>query len=196
MAVKVERINLAPILVYVIGLVTMLAFSAPYNMWPVSPVKWVLRRFDHSAVYLLIAGTYTPFLAQMKNALASASLGIGVWLSAAVGMALTCTARTVRSPGRCTLPAAGLERYRCLRLPRICNPQLEPMASRDRGRPLLARRAFSCLAAPALSKRDLAFFCVARGRLPLFGGPRLLALGISAMSINHLPTLAPSQVTR
>jgi len=88
MAVKIERINVAPILVYVIGLVTMLAFSAAYNLWPVSPVKWVLRRFDHSAIYLLIAGTYTPFLGQMKNALASAGLGIGVWLSAAVGMAL------------------------------------------------------------------------------------------------------------
>jgi hemolysin III len=66
----------------------MLAFSAAYNMWPVSPVKWVLRRFDHSAIYLLIAGTYTPFLAQMKNALVSTGLGISVWLSAAVGMAL------------------------------------------------------------------------------------------------------------
>jgi hemolysin III len=75
-------------LVYVIGLVTMLAFSAAYNMWPVSPVKWVLRRFDHSAIYLLIAGTYTPFLGQMKNALVSAGLGMGVWLSAIVGMAL------------------------------------------------------------------------------------------------------------
>src|SRR6516165_12255947 len=52
------------------------------------------------------------------------------------------------------------------------------MASRDRGRPLLARHAFSCLAAPALSKRDLAWFCVARGKLPLFGGPRLLALSM------------------
>jgi hemolysin III len=88
MAVKIERINLVPILVYVIGLVAMLAFSAAYNMWPVSPVKWVLRRFDHSAIYLLIAGTYTPFLGQMKNALVSAGLGIGVWLSAIVGMAL------------------------------------------------------------------------------------------------------------
>jgi hemolysin III len=88
MAVKIERIDVAPILVYVIGLITMLAFSAAYNMWPVSPVKWVLRRFDHSAIYLLIAGTYTPFVGQMKNALASAGLGIGVWLSAAVGMAL------------------------------------------------------------------------------------------------------------
>ena len=55
------------------------------------------------------------------------------------------------------------------------------MASRDRGRPLLARHAFSCLAAPALSKRDLAWFGAARGKLPLFGNPRLLALGISGL---------------
>jgi hemolysin III len=60
-AVKLERIEAAPILVYVIGLVMMLGLSAAYNMWPVSPAKWVLRRFDHSAIYLLIAGTYTPF---------------------------------------------------------------------------------------------------------------------------------------
>ena len=33
MAVKIDRIELAPILVYVIGLITMLAFSAAYNMW-------------------------------------------------------------------------------------------------------------------------------------------------------------------
>jgi hemolysin III len=66
----------------------MIALSAAYNMWPVSPAKWVLRRFDHSAIYLLIAGTYTPFLAQMKSVLASAGLGVGVWLSAIIGMAL------------------------------------------------------------------------------------------------------------
>ena len=87
-SVRMKRIELAPILVYVIGLVAMLAFSAAYNMWPVSPAKWLLRRFDHSAIYLLIAGTYTPFLAQMKNVLASASLGIGVWLSAVIGIVL------------------------------------------------------------------------------------------------------------
>src|SRR5438309_5035146 len=87
-AIKMERIEVAPILAYVIGLVSMLALSAAYNMWPVSPAKWVLRRFDHSAIYLLIAGTYTPFLAQMKSVLASAGLGVGVWLSAIIGMAL------------------------------------------------------------------------------------------------------------
>ena len=41
-AVNIERIEIAPILVYVIGLVTMLALSAAYNMWPVSPAKWVI----------------------------------------------------------------------------------------------------------------------------------------------------------
>src|SRR5262245_3023250 len=87
-AVKMERIEVTPILIYVIGLVTMLALSAAYNMWPVSPAKWVLRRFDHSAIYLLIAGTYTPFLAQMKSVLASAGLGLGVWSSAVIGIAL------------------------------------------------------------------------------------------------------------
>src|SRR5215510_7893982 len=87
-AVKLERIEVVPILVYVIGLVTMLGLSAAYNMWPVSPAKWVLRRFDHSAIYLLIAGTYTPFLAQMKSVLASTGLGVGVWLSAVIGIAL------------------------------------------------------------------------------------------------------------
>src|SRR5262245_7809985 len=74
-AVNIQRIEIVLILVYVIGLVTMLALSAGFNMWPVLPVKWVLRRFDHSAIYLLIAATYTPFLAQMKDVLASAGLG-------------------------------------------------------------------------------------------------------------------------
>src|SRR5262245_2497000 len=56
-------------------IVSMMTLSAGFNMWPVLPVKWVLRRFDHSAIYLLIAGTYTPFLAQMNDVLASAGLG-------------------------------------------------------------------------------------------------------------------------
>jgi len=37
------------------------------QMWPVLPAKWALRRFDYSAIYLLIAETCTPFLAQMKT---------------------------------------------------------------------------------------------------------------------------------
>jgi hemolysin III len=56
-------------------------------MWPTTGAKWLLRRFDHSAIYVLIAGTYTPLLAQMK-ALTSAGLNIGIWSVAAIGVLL------------------------------------------------------------------------------------------------------------
>jgi hemolysin III len=46
-------------LIYGAGLLTVLCLSAIYNLWPISPTKWVLRRFDHAAIYLLIASTYT-----------------------------------------------------------------------------------------------------------------------------------------
>src|SRR5215470_11237503 len=70
-------IEIAPILVYVIGLVTMLALSAGFNMWPVLPAKWVLRRFDHYAIYLLIAAV--PGADQKRSGLSRSrveSLGV------------------------------------------------------------------------------------------------------------------------
>jgi predicted membrane channel-forming protein YqfA (hemolysin III family) len=81
-------VTITSVLIYAAGLVAMLGFSAAYNMWPVSPTKWVLRRFDHSAIYLLIAGTYTPFIAQLKISFASGGLLTGVWLTAGFGVVL------------------------------------------------------------------------------------------------------------
>ena len=74
--------------IYTIGLLTMLGFSAAYNLWPISRTKWILRRFDHSAIYVTIAGTYTPFIVQMKIGVVSMGLLIGVWLVAIVGITL------------------------------------------------------------------------------------------------------------
>ena len=102
-AVKLERIEVAPILVYVIGLVTMLGLSATYNMWPVSPTKWVLRRFDHSAIYLLIAATYTPLIMQLKHSFFAIALLIGVWCVAILGIVLK-----LRYPGRFDRVAVGI----------------------------------------------------------------------------------------
>jgi predicted membrane channel-forming protein YqfA (hemolysin III family) len=80
-----KNVAIASVLIYAAGLAAMLGFPAAYNMWPVSPTKWILRRFDHSSIYLLIAGTYTPFIAQLKISIASAGLLTGVWLAAGVG---------------------------------------------------------------------------------------------------------------
>jgi hemolysin III len=81
--------------IYVIGLLAMFGFSASYNLWPVSPAKWWLRRFDHSAIYVLIAATYTPFLAQMNDRFISISLLVGVWVVAIAGVWLK-----IARPGR------------------------------------------------------------------------------------------------
>jgi hemolysin III len=91
----VGALEFTSILIYGIGLLTVLTVSALYNLWPVSPIKWMLRRFDHSAIYLLIAGTYTPFITQMKASGEALVLLVGVWLTSAVGIALK-----LRFPGR------------------------------------------------------------------------------------------------
>jgi hemolysin III len=80
--------DIAAVSIYAAGLITMLALSAIYNLFPVSRWKWILRRFDHSAIYVLIAATYTPFIAQMKMSVTSVVLMGGVWTVAAAGIVL------------------------------------------------------------------------------------------------------------
>ena len=70
--------------VYLVTLVLSMSLSAAYNIWPTSPIKRFLRRFDHSAIYLLIAGTYTPFMAKSGTWWLLA----GVWAIAIVGVLL------------------------------------------------------------------------------------------------------------
>lgn len=73
---------------YVVSLLTVLSISLAYNLWPVSKAKWVLRRFDHAAIYLLIAGTYTPFLAQLDDRATAGLMAAIVWSAAAAGIAI------------------------------------------------------------------------------------------------------------
>jgi hemolysin III len=80
--------DIPSIVIYTIGLLSMLGFSAAYNTWPISHAKWVLRRFDHSAIYVMIAGTYTAYIGQMNGDFVSIGLLIGVWLTAVVGVTL------------------------------------------------------------------------------------------------------------
>jgi hemolysin III len=77
----------AAVLIYGAGLLTVLCLSATYNLWPVSSAKWLLRRFDHAAIYLLIASTYTPFLIHVTDP-ACSQLLVGIWTTACAGMVL------------------------------------------------------------------------------------------------------------
>ena len=72
--------------IYGFTLVLMLTFSALYNM--IENDRWtdLLRRLDHSGIYVKIAGTYTPFL--LLSAGQGPGLLIGLWSSATLGSAL------------------------------------------------------------------------------------------------------------
>ncbi|MEO3472099.1 hemolysin III family protein [Roseomonas sp. CAU 1739] len=46
---------------YALALVAMLGFALSYNLARGARMRAVLRRLDHAAIFLMIAGTYTPF---------------------------------------------------------------------------------------------------------------------------------------
>lgn len=74
--------------IYGTGLMDVLVISALYHLWPVSPVRRILRRFDHSAIYLLMAGSYTPFIIQLKNEITAIVQLVGTWAGSVAGMVL------------------------------------------------------------------------------------------------------------
>jgi len=74
--------------VYLVSLLAVLSVSLAYNLSPVSPIKGWLARFDQAAIFLFIAGTYTPFLAIMGGSATTILLGTFVWGASIVGIAL------------------------------------------------------------------------------------------------------------
>jgi hemolysin III len=74
--------------VYTTSLLVALAFSAVYNMWPASGLKRLLQRCDQAAIFILIGGTYTAFLAREANDPLSLLVLTVVWTGATVGALL------------------------------------------------------------------------------------------------------------
>jgi hemolysin III len=73
---------------YGVGLLAMFGFSAAYNLWPPSPTKELLRRFDHAAIFVMIAGTFTPLVMNRVGGAWGFGLLAFVWTVAATGIAL------------------------------------------------------------------------------------------------------------
>lgn len=84
-AKRTDPTEYGALVIYVSALLIALAASCAYNLWPQSPLKRILRTVDHSMIFLLIAATYTPFIARMgePGAIAIAS---GVWSAALAGI--------------------------------------------------------------------------------------------------------------
>jgi hemolysin III len=74
------------LVIYGLGLVATFASSAGYHLIVRPKLKEVFRRLDHAAIFLMIAGTYTPFiLIKMNNTWGLTLLAV-VWVIALLGI--------------------------------------------------------------------------------------------------------------
>lgn len=75
--------------IYAVSLFLLYTMSTLYHAFPFPKVKYVFRIFDHSSVFLLIAGTYTPFmLITLKGNIKGLVIFIVVWAAALIGIVL------------------------------------------------------------------------------------------------------------
>ena len=74
------------IVVYGVSLVLMFLSSTLYHAISHPTAKEWLKRFDHSAIYLLIAGTYTPLMVISVDSILADIVLTTVWIVAVVGV--------------------------------------------------------------------------------------------------------------
>ena len=79
--------KIVSLLVYGLSLIAMFSASATYHMVRAKDrVLLILRKIDHSAIFLLIAGTYTPFCINAFDGFWKWGMLIIIWSLAAIGI--------------------------------------------------------------------------------------------------------------
>jgi len=91
-----SAVNVVGASIFSAAMVLLYFASTLYHALPGKRAKAILRRFDHGAIYLLIAGTYTPFTLGVLSGVWGALLFGLVWSLAAVGVALKAFDRLSR----------------------------------------------------------------------------------------------------
>jgi len=76
--------------VYAAGLCTLFAASGLYHRWRWDP-RWrpLLRRIDHSAIFVFIAASYTPVAVLVLSGTVQVVVLVSVWLGALAGVAMS-----------------------------------------------------------------------------------------------------------
>lgn len=81
-------LRLASLGLYGFGLLAMLGCSALYNLSGSAVWKGVFRRLDHAAIFLMIAGTYSPFALIVMGGGWGIGVFLFVWAVALCGVAM------------------------------------------------------------------------------------------------------------
>ena len=114
-------VNVASATVFALTTVLLYCASTLYHAASRERVKALLRRLDHGAIFLLIAGTYTPFtLGPLRGPLGWTLFGV-VWTLAVIGV-------TLKAFDRIAHPVTSLGLY--LFMGWLCVVAIEPLLQR------------------------------------------------------------------
>ncbi|MBQ0936422.1 PAQR family membrane homeostasis protein TrhA [Ideonella paludis] len=80
--------DVAAVAVFGASMILLYGISALYHALPAGRAKLWLNRLDHAAIYLFIAGSYTPFTLGVLKGGWGWTLFIIVWSAAAAGVAI------------------------------------------------------------------------------------------------------------
>lgn len=81
-----DTLTLTSMAVYGASIIVLFLASTLYHAIPSPQAKRWLKTFDHSAIYLLIAGSYTPFLLVSLRTPLAIGLMIVIWSIALLGI--------------------------------------------------------------------------------------------------------------
>mgnify|MGYP000896921334 CR=1 FL=1 len=81
-----DTLRIVAFTIYGASMVALFLASTLYHAIPVPRAKQVLKLVDHCAIYLLIAGTYTPFLLLTLGDTFGAVLMVVIWSLAVAGI--------------------------------------------------------------------------------------------------------------
>ena len=79
-----------PLVVYAVAVCALFGTSALYHLrtWPTERARALMQRLDHSMIFVLIAGTYTPFAVLVLDGAASVAILGAAWGGAVAGIAM------------------------------------------------------------------------------------------------------------
>lgn len=81
-----DTMTLASMAIYGSSMIVLFLASTLYHAIPNPRAKRALKTFDHCAIYLLIAGSYTPFLLVSLRTPLAVGLMVVIWSIALVGI--------------------------------------------------------------------------------------------------------------
>ena len=85
-AARGDWLESGALLIYAVGIVAMFGCSAAYNLARTSRWRAAFQRCDHAAIFVMIAGTYTPFTLLRLDGAWSWGLTTAVWSIAGIGV--------------------------------------------------------------------------------------------------------------